>query len=635
MAQADSESDGQSMLLVIPPPPGSGQQNDIGDFSLQPGTHDLEQGIQFVPIEEDTDSDVTVTDSEEDNEVVITSVTGNATETNGGESDTSEVVVVEEVEDMAVVEVSPHANTSMTDFKSPKKVSASAAGSMASVNPGTSTAEEEDGDSECCPICLEEWTTSGDHRLASLKCGHLFGHSCIDKWLKGQGGKCPQCNAKAKKADIRIIYARALKAVDTSDRDRALKELELEKEARRKAELSAAQMKMQYQNTIAECNRMREEIERQRQQLQSVRTLQPQANHNISSSQGQSSQNNGMFVLEKTIKIWEAGGCRVMAHCDSQGILVVSQPTASPLFPGFGIKKISTFDLKTSQYVAIHNKAIRDVSFKPQSRDSLLLSCSVDKTVKMTSLISNTVVQTYTSPAPFWSCVWSQDPYYFFAGKQNGSVVMFDIRKSTEQLENFNLNGSRSPVVSLQYVPTDSNSSFSLGGLLVGQLDKTFFYEKREGTDFKLHVMPVEGSLTCLTFEPCTRHVLVSLRPTSKHPSVRHQMYELTTTNISQDPSQIDNVCSGNLVQTFHGGNTMKMLARGRLFPHPGRKGKLLACVGDEGTVSAQVWDAGTGLVTQKLPSTGPVLDVCTFMANGQQYLATLTEKLIKVHKWS
>ena len=48
--------------------------------------------------------------------------------------------------------------------------------------------------------------------------------SCIDKWLKGQGaGKCPQCNAKSKRADIRVIYAKAVSVVDTTDRDRALK----------------------------------------------------------------------------------------------------------------------------------------------------------------------------------------------------------------------------------------------------------------------------------------------------------------------------------------------------------------------------------------------------------------------------
>lgn len=59
-------------------------------------------------------------------------------------------------------------------------------------NPGASqvTLEEDSGDT--CAICFEEWTNAGEHRLAALRCGHLFGYSCIQRWLKGQVGKCPQ-----------------------------------------------------------------------------------------------------------------------------------------------------------------------------------------------------------------------------------------------------------------------------------------------------------------------------------------------------------------------------------------------------------------------------------------------------------
>lgn len=60
-----------------------------------------------------------------------------------------------------------------------------------------------------CSICMEEWTTAGDHRICSLACGHMFGMSCIRKWLQQHEdniGKCPQCNDKAKLSDIRILY---------------------------------------------------------------------------------------------------------------------------------------------------------------------------------------------------------------------------------------------------------------------------------------------------------------------------------------------------------------------------------------------------------------------------------------------
>ena len=52
----------------------------------------------------------------------------------------------------------------------------------------------EDAEGNCCAICLEAWTAAGEHRLAALRCGHLFGSACIQRWLKAQGSaaKCPQ-----------------------------------------------------------------------------------------------------------------------------------------------------------------------------------------------------------------------------------------------------------------------------------------------------------------------------------------------------------------------------------------------------------------------------------------------------------
>ena len=55
----------------------------------------------------------------------------------------------------------------------------------------------------------------------------LLWFSCVEKWLKGSGGKCPQCNAKAKKGHVRIIYAKAISVVDTTERDQALKACEI------------------------------------------------------------------------------------------------------------------------------------------------------------------------------------------------------------------------------------------------------------------------------------------------------------------------------------------------------------------------------------------------------------------------
>ena len=73
-----------------------------------------------------------------------------------------------------------------------------------------------------CPICLDSWSSSGSHRLVSLKCGHLFGQLCIEKWLSSHT-KCPTCKGNARKSDIRYIYARAICTVQDDERDNAMR----------------------------------------------------------------------------------------------------------------------------------------------------------------------------------------------------------------------------------------------------------------------------------------------------------------------------------------------------------------------------------------------------------------------------
>lgn len=92
---------------------------------------------------------------------------------------------------------------------------------------------DDDDDGATCPICLDHWEMSGDHRLTSLKCGHLFGQSCIRRWLQecATGAKCcPSCKAKATARDFRYLYAKKLCVLDNSEAE-TLKVLLEEKRA--------------------------------------------------------------------------------------------------------------------------------------------------------------------------------------------------------------------------------------------------------------------------------------------------------------------------------------------------------------------------------------------------------------------
>ncbi|XP_017027373.1 E3 ubiquitin-protein ligase RFWD3-like [Drosophila kikkawai] len=60
-----------------------------------------------------------------------------------------------------------------------------------------------------CPICMSQWQAEGGHRLVSLRCGHLFGNSCIRTALR-RSRQCPICMKRAHPADVRKIYGSAV-----------------------------------------------------------------------------------------------------------------------------------------------------------------------------------------------------------------------------------------------------------------------------------------------------------------------------------------------------------------------------------------------------------------------------------------
>lgn len=499
-------------------------------------------------------------------------------------------------------------------------------------------------DDDSCSICFESWTTSGNHRPACLKCGHLFGFMCIDKWLRGNGEKCPQCNAKAKRNDIRIIFARSIKAVDTIERDRALEQLDQVQKRNTELMVETAHLGLKYQVVMSECNRLQSEL---RFAKEEVLMLKCKLNSNINTSSqvpctqdlenlmGNETKNfnsqelePGKFVLKKTIPISEGGNCRVMAHSQFLGTIAVSQPSSVALFPGFGIKKISSLDLKTTEYVTLHSKAIRNVCFHPTYHDGVLLSCSLDKTVKLTSMISNTIVQVYNLPFGAWSCVWNTDDHnYFYVGLQNGLVQEYDVRKTDSYVRQLNMEGSRSPVASLQYIPACPNAHFRPGGLLVGQLNQVSFYEKISGNDYKTHFLPLDGMISSLCFDLHTRQMLASFRSSTNHPKVRHMVCELRMIGDN------NSLCSCNPIQTFYGGSTQTLLSRSILVPHPLNKDHLFVCASDEATRGVKIWNSQTFSLSQNVLCDGTVVDLCYIDMN-HHFLLALTDKKLKFCEW-
>ncbi|CAF0804757.1 unnamed protein product [Rotaria sordida] len=486
-------------------------------------------------------------------------------------------------------------------------------------------------DAEVCPICLEEWTNSGQHRLVATECGHLFGKICIEKWLR-TSPKCPQCQSTVKKKDLRRIYCRALHVLDTSERDNAIRERDLEKKARKKLAYEKAELQLAYDILKEQLKRLQNEHDKllklshnlnnigeiiddsSRTSIESKTNLVPLSSINIR--------------LETVIKIPE-GMCRVLAYAPSHQWLFVSQPTNNSLYPGFGIKKISLIDGgRAPEYTTLrHTKPIRDI----QLHGDLLLSCAWDKTMRIFDYTRNTFNLLCECASQVWSCAWNlDDPNIIYAGLNSGRVQVFDRRQIqtgetilSSSIETLSLS-TTSPIVSLQYI--QRNTNFQSNGLLVGSNDKSGFYEYIPDSEYRYHALPIDKNLSSLHYDSITNRLLASFRPQSS--PARHELYELITRPI--EDSEQSFIVSLQLIQTFIGSSINIVLSRSKIF-HKNLETYIIAS--DNGSHGIELWNVRqpTEISSYKIPTQCDIVDVCLT----RQHLCALADNQVRLYKWT
>ncbi|XP_065653749.1 E3 ubiquitin-protein ligase rfwd3.S-like [Hydra vulgaris] len=510
---------------------------------------------------------------------------------------------------------------------------------------GKDIREDSIDEEQSCPVCFEEWTNSGKHRLCSLNCGHLFGRSCIERWIKEQRNKnCPQCKHPSKLKDIRNIYAKHLKVLDTTDRDQAQKELIEERYRRSRAEENEAKALLQCQLLRAEMERLRREVEKQtsscstsssRNSNQSSVFIansqdmcplrQPLAT--VSSSHISSSR---AFVFQKTLQV-STKEARTLAFDKSNMMITVSKPSPNQLFKGYGVLKVSSLDSRCSEFISIHQNVIRDSKFN-NTCDRLLLTASTDKTIKVSNMLSNSVVISYNCPGPVWACGWNEtNTNIIYAGIQNGECCIYDIRQTNEMLMSIRPRFGAYPIVSLSYVPASEESlSMCCEGVLFGTLQGGWFMHKDDVHNYSdRQLLFPEGSSFGLYFEPKTRYCMLSQRPSKKTSRVTHMICSLSGDGSENNPIRT------NLVQQCYGGCSAQSLTRSCIFPNPDDPTQLMVCAGDESSSSVIVWDGLRGKQMQTLTNAGgTVFDVLSFQAHDSNFLASLTETKLSFYKW-
>jgi WD40 repeat protein len=185
------------------------------------------------------------------------------------------------------------------------------------------------------------------------------------------------------------------------------------------------------------------------------------------------------------------------------------------------------------RFVEIHTKPIRDMKFHPKG-ESLLLTASMDKTIKLTNSTNNCIVATYTLDTPTQACEWNhEDPNYFFCG-QNRCILMFDVRKTNTFVSKMN-GVHQQPVHSLSCIfetlvsigdlvdvsplaPVNpsfvSKTPFNGQGLVSASPAGICFWSPAADNNYQCSQIPLEGTCTSVTYDSASRSFLSSFRST-------------------------------------------------------------------------------------------------------------------------
>ncbi|KAJ8666943.1 hypothetical protein QAD02_008605 [Eretmocerus hayati] len=463
-------------------------------------------------------------------------------------------------------------------------------------------ADESLTEDQRCPICLEIWSNAGEHRLCSLRCGHLFGLKCIQQWFNvapnANARKCPECNTKASKKDIRVLYAKSyLRCLDTSEVEKLREQLKDTAEKKDKAEKMLELYKSKevlYEQQLTSMKHRISDLEKTVKAISSDRN----------SFSGQI--DSAALQKSKIFDICKDSSCRVMAYSPWHRILLVSTNSS--------YKRISVDSLIAGSTYSIHSGPIRDMAFQQQNCN-ILLSVGVDKRVVLSDMRNNRVTHSYTEDSPLWSCSWSNhDSQRLFVGGARGKISEYDIRFLDTSLS-VKENSDRSPVASLASVPPTS-PGFCAGGLLSCQLGSCHAYAFKEG-DYVDNQINIEGPFTSLRYDDKHNHALLSCRASSKNPSVRHLVVSL---------DKNDDKIQFNTVHSFDAGNKQTFLSRSG-FMNLAKDTMVMAY--NENLKSILAWSISTGQEAYKLPVPDQVVDLCSF-ENGAVCQAVLT--LNKVH---
>lgn len=482
--------------------------------------------------------------------------------------------------------------------------------------------DDNEDDGLTCPICLDQWEMSGEHRLVSLKCGHLFGDSCIRRWLvesSRNGLKCcPQCKTRAINRDIRFLYARRIRALDRSEEHRLREQLDQEKAKVSQTQTELATLKMSYTMILQEVQKLAGDYERLKNTLRqgggSINSL-------SSSQETVTWLRSYKLFMEKNIEISKEPGCRVMMYSQNFQTMVVSQKSSQNLFPGYGLRYIDTPAFRPTTFLHTSAKPIRDICFNSDQR--LLVVASMESKVKLFDTTSRSTVSVFSPiDKPLWACSLDKGDRAntMYVGAQQGSTFVYDIRFPETIVEEFKTEGDLSPVINIAPVPITNH--FPNGGFLVCKLQSLWFYEYTgTGQEVRPTKIGVEGPFISMSYETSSQNLLVFARSSTRYPQSRYILGTL---------EKIDDLAVFNVRVSFFGSKTTPVMTR---CSQIAVENNTLVAGYIQDTKLLSLFDMKREQRLQSMPVQEIVYDTCPVYVSNSTFLGALTETKCRIYK--
>ena len=219
----------------------------------------------------------------------------------------------------------------------------------------------------------------------------------------------------ASKKDIRILFVKKFTAVDSTERDALMKQLEEEKFAKKILVENENKLRLAYNLVAAELNIVKEELGHLR-----ASRIRPQEDLSF---------NNLKFMRSNTFD--SNTQCRLLDFDQHLQTFIVGVSRKVGVGRVHGIAKISLLDPDRIDHLnSLHNQTIKSFTCSPHG-DGMLLSTSFDRTLKLTLMNSNSTILSYPLEANGWSCCFDLiDRNMVYAGLANETICIFDVRNT-------------------------------------------------------------------------------------------------------------------------------------------------------------------------------------------------------------